>query len=285
MLWILAGQLATLEVTISKWRLNVIDRFRVFPRHRRLRAHVGLFGTTQLHLRKPLTVACWSAAFPGFGHLLLNKNLRGYALILWEIYINQQVHLNQALVHSFNGQYQAARNAIDPSFMALYIPVYLFAIWDSYRTTVDLNKIYLLAERERTPFRTFAISVLEINYLDKRVPWIAAFWSLAIPGIGQLYLHRLTAAVFILAGTIVITSHSGLADAVHHLILGDIRASTASLNPQWLLYFPSFHLYSVYDAYTNAVENNKLFMEELKEYLKRTHQPSGKRIRFPHEVI
>lgn len=70
---------------------------------RRYKTHVSLVGTTQLHLRNPYIIAWWSAAFPGFGHLLLSKYLRGYALILWELLVNNMAHLNYGIIYSFTG--------------------------------------------------------------------------------------------------------------------------------------------------------------------------------------
>lgn len=188
-----------------------MENFRDKFRNQRYMAHVSLLGTTQLlHKRNPYTIACWSMAFPGFGHLLLNKYLRGYALILWEVFINQKIHLNVAMVQTFNGHFQAARDALDPKFISLYIPVYLFAIYDSYRTSVDLNKVYLLAQRENGPFNVFSIGALEINYLDKRKPRVAAIWSMGIPSAGQLYIHRIVLAGFLLnrVGWVLIDKHN-----------------------------------------------------------------------------
>ena len=252
-----------------------MENFRSKFRNKRYMAHVSILGTTQLHKRNPITLACWSMAFPGFGHLLLNKYLRGYALILWEMFINQKIHLNSAMVHTFNGQFQAARDVLDPKFMSLYIPVYLFAIYDSYRTAVDMNKIYVLAQREKGCFNEFSIGALEINYLDKRKPWVAAVWSMGIPSVGQLYLHRIVLATFILISTIVIVWQSNLVLAIHYLILGDVAASSTVVDKQWLLYFPSYYFFTIYDAYTNTVESNKLFDEAQKQYLIENYQPVG----------
>lgn len=47
---------------------------------RRYTAYVNTLGTTQLHLRSPWVVAFWSMMFPGLGHVLLSKYLRGYIL-------------------------------------------------------------------------------------------------------------------------------------------------------------------------------------------------------------
>lgn len=252
-----------------------MDNFRNRFRNRRYMAHVNILGTTQLHKRNPTTIACWSLAFPGFGHLLLNKYLRGYVLILWELFINQKIHLNLAMVHTFNGQFQAARDVLDPKFMSLYIPVYLFAVYDSYRTAVDMNKIYLLAQREKGRFSEFSIGALEINYLDKRKPWIAVAWSMGIPSLGQLYLHRIILATFIFISTLVIVWQSNLILAVHYLILGDVDTSASVLDKQWLLYYPSYYFFTIYDAYASTVENNKLFDDAQRQFLIEKYQPAG----------
>ncbi|WP_369412918.1 hypothetical protein [Oceanobacillus alkalisoli] len=134
---------------------------------RRYKAHVSLCGTTQLHLRNPYIIAWWSAAFPGCGHLLLPKYLRGYSLFLWEIIVNNMSHLNLAIMYSFTGTFHMAGEVLKRRVLLLYLPVYIFAIWDSYRATVDLNKIFILAERENANFNSYAIGSLENNKLYK----------------------------------------------------------------------------------------------------------------------
>lgn len=251
-----------------------MDNYTNTNKNRRYKAHVNIFGTTQLHLKSPYMVAFWSVAFPGFGHLLLSKYIRGMLLFLWELFINQQTHLNLAMVYSFTGDIVSAKAVLNVRMMHLYIPVYLFAIWDSYRSTVDLNKIYLLAEREDAPFNTFSIGAFEINYLDKKNPLLAFLCSLTIPSVGQLYINRFVLGFFHLVMTVIIIYYSHLLEAVHYLLLGDTSKSTSVLDAQWLLYFPSFYFFTIYDAYTNAVENNKLFEQEQKNYLKNKYQPS-----------
>lgn len=46
----------------------------------------------------------------------------------------------------------------------------LFAIWDSFRSAVDLNNQYVLAARENGALKPFKLDAVEINYLDKNVP-------------------------------------------------------------------------------------------------------------------
>jgi hypothetical protein len=235
--------------------------------HRRFKAHVSILGTTQFHLRSPYTIAWWSAAFPGFGHLLLSKYLRGFALFIWEVFVNYQAKINVAMVHSFCGDFALAKEVLDTRWVLMYIPVYIFAIWDSYRTTVDMNRVCLLAESENAPYNSFSIGSMEINYLDKRQPLMAVIWSLLTPGMGQLYIHRIVVAAFALIWVIIFVYFSHFLEAIHLLFIGDIRASTQILDKQWALFFPSLWGFAAYDAYVNTVENNKLFENELKNFL------------------
>jgi hypothetical protein len=248
-------------------------------RNRGKLAHLSIFGTTQIHLRNPYIIALWSVAFPGYGHLLLSKYLRGFSLVLWELFINQSTQLNLAMVYSFMGDIESAKEVLNVRYMHLYIPVYLFAIWDSYRTTVDLNKIYLINEKEVPQTKQLTLKPLEINYLDKRTPIVAALWAMTIPSVGQLYIHRIFGAFFTLIITVVFVHFSHFLEGIHYLLLGEIEKSTEVLNKQWLLYIPSFYFFTIYDSYMNAVENNKLFESEQKNFLKKHYQSATFKIK------
>ncbi|MBG9585981.1 hypothetical protein [Cytobacillus firmus] len=238
-------------------------------------AYLSIFGTSQIHLRDPYVVAMWSVVFPGYGHLLLNKYLRGFSLVIWELFINQMIHLNLAMVYSFIGDIQKAKDVIDIRYMHLYIPVYIFAIWDSYRTTVDMNKIFLLNEKDAGAIKRLVIKPFEINYLDKRDPISAILWSLTIPSLGQLYIHRIFGAFFTLVMTVVLVHFSHFIEAFHYLLIGELKKSSQVLNAQWLLYLPSFYFSTLYDTYMNVVENNKLYDTEQKKFLRKYYQTNS----------
>lgn len=242
---------------------------------RRTIAFLSLLGTSQLHLRNPYVIAFWSVAFPGMGHLLLSKYLRGFLLFIWEVIVNYKAHVNLLILYSFLGQFEKAKQVVDIQWLSFYIPAYLFAVWDSYRTTIDLNHAYILAAREDAEIEPFKIGTMEINYLDKRKPWVAAIWSLLVPGGGQLYIHRLINAFFILTWWIVICLNAEFLPSVHYTLLGDFQRAKLVLDMQWLLNIPSVYFFSMYDAYTNTVENNKLFDWEQSKFFNREYQNSS----------
>lgn len=239
---------------------------------RRTVAYLSILGTTQLHLRNPFVIAAWSVAFPGMGHLLLSKYLRGFFLFIWEVFVNYKAHINLLILYSFLGDFEKAKAVVDIQWMSLYVPTYIFAIWDSYRTTIDLNHTYMLAVREDAELKPYKIGSVEINYLDKREPWIATIWSLLIPGGGQLYIHRLITAFFLVIWWIVICLNAKFFPAMHYTLLGDFQQAKSVLDMQWLLNIPSVYFFAMYDAYTNTVENNKLFDWEQSKFLNREYQ-------------
>ena len=132
---------------------------------RRYLAYISTLGTTQLHLRNPFVIASWSLAFPGLGHLLLSKYLRGYLLFLWEIYLNVNAHVNLAILYSFTGRFQMAKDVLDIHWVLFYIPTFIFAVWDAYRTTAtsslplfcSLGPITAITLSSGKPFLRFSL--------------------------------------------------------------------------------------------------------------------------------
>lgn len=131
---------------------------------RRPLARISTFGITHLHRQNPYMVAWWSAVFPGFGHFMLNQYLRATLLTLMEVSTNSLAHINQAMVYSFCGQFERAKSVLQPRWLYGYIIIYLFAIWDSYRSTLYQNKLCHLAELENERLPSMALFSSEIQY-------------------------------------------------------------------------------------------------------------------------
>jgi hypothetical protein len=185
--------------------------------------------------------------------------------------VNTNTHLNLAMVYSFNGRIEEAKNVLDLRWMALYAPVYLFAVFDSYRTTVDLNKLAYLAKVDNAPIPSFVIGAFEINYLDKRKPWIALVWSLLGPGMGHLYANRILNALFATVTWIIFIYNSKAYIVLYHSLTGHFDQVHSVVDWEWMLYIPSIYLFYAYDAYTNAVEGNNLFGREQQQYLRQMY--------------
>ncbi|HEY5589103.1 MAG TPA: hypothetical protein VIK86_09140 [Candidatus Paceibacterota bacterium] len=245
------------------------------PTARRSIAHLSSFGITKMHLRNPFVIACWSIAFPGMGHMLLSQYLRGFILFFWELFINYKAHVNLLILYSFTGDFEKAKQVVDIQWLMLYIPTYVFAIWDSYRSTVDLNHLYMLATREDAAIEPFKIGAMDVNYLDKTTPWASAMWSLLIPGSGQLYTNRIITASFLVIWWIVVCYYSKILPSFHYTLLGDFARAKSVLNMQWFLNIPSLNIFSMYDAYSCSVDVNRLFESEQTKFLKKNYEDSS----------
>ncbi len=238
---------------------------------RRPKAYTSPFATNLIHLRNPAVVALWSAVFPGFGQIALGQYAKGYILILWEILINTQSQLNLIILYTFTGRFQEATAIANPRWLLLYNAVFVFALWDSYRSTVDLNKLAVLADRGGDVSTPVAMNSFAINYLDKQNPWVAAAWSMLMPGLGHLYVHRLPVGFFLLLWWVAIAYFSHLMEVVNYTFWMNFSQAAAVADWEWLLFMPSIHWFAIYDSYVNAVENNKLFAREQAGYLRREY--------------
>ncbi len=241
---------------------------------RRPKGYISSLDINLVHPRTPWVIAWWAAAFPGFGHLLLGMYLKGFILIVWEIFTNVNSNLNLAILYSFTGQFDLAINTLNKKWLLLYAPVYIASIWDSYRLTVDLNKYSILADREKSPIIPFKISPIAMNFFDKRNPWITTAWSALIPGLGQICTNRCFIGFFLLTWWIAIAYFSNLLEAIHFTSVGAFSQAVSVANPGWMIFLPSIYGLAVFDAYVGAVEYNKLFETEQARFLKDNYQSS-----------
>ncbi|MFC0215464.1 hypothetical protein ACFFK0_24020 [Paenibacillus chartarius] len=234
---------------------------------RRPLARLSVFGIIQLHPRNPLMVAWWSAVFPGFGHYLLQKFSRGTLLTLSEVIINTLAHINEAMVLSFCGRFEEAKSILEPNWMFGYLAVYLLSIGDCYRSTLTMNKLYDLADREQSRLPSVHLYGSEVQYVEQKNPVTAMIYSTLFPGMGQLYNHRIFLAFYAMFWWWFYASNSRAYEALLYLVLGNLSYSTTLLNPHWLLFMPSVMGGAVYHAFVRAVEHNKLFRDEQRQFL------------------
>lgn len=239
---------------------------------KRFTAIISPITTSILHYRKPFVVAWWAAAFPGFGHFMLSKYITAFILITWEVLINNASHLNEAIYLTMIGRFNDAAEVLDQRWIILYICVYVFSIWDSYRLTIEMNKHFMMAYKEDFPILIQNTNSLEINLIEKKRPILAIFWSLLTPGLGNLYVTRVLSVIFILTWWLIITYQANVFPAIHYTLMGDFQNASNVLVQQWLLFIPSLYCFAAYDSYISAVEINKLIDRYISRELKKKYQ-------------
>ena len=135
---------------------------------RRNRASLSGLTINVIDLKNPWVIACWSFFFPGFGHVRLCKFIVAWILIIWELVTNNISHLNLAILYTFTGHFELAKSVLNTRLLFLYLPVFVFAFYDSYRLCNEINREFKLADREDAKLKFFHIGPLEINFLDKK---------------------------------------------------------------------------------------------------------------------
>lgn len=240
---------------------------------RRPKGRLSPYIANYIHEQSPWSLVWWSAAFPGAGHMQLCKYGSGAILMIWEFVVNFKAHLNEAIFYSMIGDFKAAKSVIDIKWFLFYMAVYVFAMWDCYRLTLDLNKYSQLADRNDSPIMPFNIGALEIQYLDYRKPWNGVIWSLLMPGLGALYANRLPLGFFVLICSMVAIYQSNLLPATHLMVEGRLDLVRTQMNPQWFLNLPSIWGFALSSTYIDLQFTNQLFKTEQSRYLAEHYQP------------
>jgi TM2 domain-containing membrane protein YozV len=235
---------------------------------RRTKGAMSPFNTNILQVYDPYNALWWSAAIPGAGHIMLGKMMKGTLLFIWEFTINTQSHLNQAIYFSMIGEFEAAKAIIDIRWFFLYVAIYIFVMWDSYRLATELNQFAVLADKTRAPLPAFRLNSVEINYLHRTSPWIGVAWSLFTPGLGHLVSRNIVPGLYLMLWHIVVVYRSDFMPAVFYTMAGEFALATRILDPQWLLYLPSIYLFAICDSYHRILINTRMFELEQSRYLR-----------------
>ncbi|GMA61225.1 hypothetical protein NZD89_16230 [Alicyclobacillus fastidiosus] len=193
-------------------------------------------------------------------------------MVIWELVVNGNAKINLAIMYSLLGKFELAKQVIQLRWFLLYVALYVFAIWDSYRGTVALNQQYILADREDASIRPFVIKTSDQNFLDTRNPWLASTLSLLAPGLGHLYVNKIIPGIFFVTWTIVVMYFSHALPAVQETMIGNFDYAKRMVDMQWLMYLPSIYGFVIHDAYVAAVEINKLVDKEQSKFLRDNYQ-------------
>lgn len=237
-------------------------------RPRYSKGKISVFGINSVYPRTPWVVAWWSAAFPGFGHMFIGKYLHGLILIIWELVVNNLSNLNLGMALSFLGRFDEAKAVLNPDWGLLYVAVYIYSIWDSYRCAVEIEKSHALAEVEDAPIAPSDVSFFDVVILDKKKPWVGLVWSFFTPGLGQLYGGSTIVGTFILAWWIYVC-HKALAIRTwFYSFIGDFDYANAVVDWQWFLFLPSMYAFAIYQAYASVNQSNTLFDIEQIRFLR-----------------
>jgi hypothetical protein len=248
---------------------------------RRYNSYFGTFNTNYNFLINPWIPALWSFTFPGFGHFLLGMYIEGYLLVIWEIIVNTKSHLNEAMMLSFIGKFEAAKHVLNIKWSLLYAAVFVYSALDSYHSAVVTNELHVLAEKEKEVLIPFKLTAFGFNYLEKYKPNKIAIWSLLMPGLGHMLIHRIPTGIFILVWWIILSYQSGVPLAGFYTLTGHFDSISSVLRPQWFLFIPSLYCFSIYDSYFYSVELNKLFKVEQANFLTRKYQ--NKNFKLPRK--
>jgi hypothetical protein len=232
------------------------------------KGRISVFGINSIYPRIPWVAAGWSAIFPGFGHMFIGKFLHGLVLIIWELVVNSMANINLGIALSFHGRFEEATAQLNQEWVLLYVAVYVYSIWDSYRCSVEINKSHVLSEIEDAPVAPFEVSFFDVIILEKKKPWVGMVWSSLSPGLGQLYGGSTIVGTFILAWWIYVTYKAEAVRVLLYSFLGDFSSAVAIVDWQWFLFLPSMYAFAIYQAYTSVNENNTLFDIEQMRHLR-----------------
>ncbi len=114
--------------------------------------------------------------------------------------------------------------------------------------------------------RTVAkVSVLNINYIHLRNPWVIAWWSAAFPGCGHMSLGLYVKGFILMVWEFVINLNAKLNTAMVLSFTGQFDQAVKVLDLRWLLLYIAVYVHSIGDSYRFTVDMNHHYILARKE--------------------
>lgn len=238
------------------------------PRYPKMAA--GPLGISHLHKRNPWVALACSVALPGLGHFYCGAHYRGFVLMSWEIAVNILGRINHAIFLTAIGHADKAQVVIEYRWAVIYPVFYVLSMWDAYRLAVDLNQACELEERQprRQTLSPTHLTIWEVTHLAKRNPIMSLFLSIFLGGAGHFYNNKSIKAMMLMGWHLAIWLNAGLNRALVATVQGNWQEVHSLIDYQWLLFWPSMHLFNIWNAWHDSVELNKLADESLEMWLR-----------------
>jgi len=83
------------------------------------------------------------------------------------------------------------------------------------------------------------------------------FWSIALPGFGQLINGHLIKGIVFIFLEVLINVTSNFNTVIMLSFLGDIQGAIEQTNYQWLMFYPCLYMYAIWDAYKFSKPRNQ----------------------------
>lgn len=87
-----------------------------------------------------LEAVMWSIALPGFAQLLTGNLIKGILFVVLEFLVNVYSNFNKGIMLSFLGETDRALQVMDVQWLMFYPCLYMFAMWDAYRSVMPENE-------------------------------------------------------------------------------------------------------------------------------------------------
>ena len=80
----------------------------------------------------------------------------------------------------------------------------------------------------------------------------ALFWSIALPGFGQLLNRRYIKGILFILLEFLVNSQSNFNEAIRLSFLGRTGEAAEIVNYQWLMFYPCLYFFAMWDAFKDS---------------------------------
>jgi hypothetical protein len=93
-------------------------------------------------------------------------------------------------------------------------------------------------------------------------PFVAALWSIFIPGFGQFYVQDYIPGLVLVIFEVALNLLSNLNVAIYYSFTGNFNKAASVIDMEYGLFYPSVYVYNIWHAYNKAKADNAELEEQ-----------------------
>lgn len=97
-----------------------------------------------------------------------------------------------------------------------------------------------------------------ISFLQRKDPWMAAWWSATFPGFGHYLNGQFLRGTFLTLSEVITNTLGHINEAIVYSFCGRFEEAQAVAEPQWVLGYIIIYFYAIWDSYRGALWQNKM---------------------------
>ncbi|GAB6179674.1 hypothetical protein JCM14036_09930 [Desulfotomaculum defluvii] len=122
-----------------------------------------------------------------------------------------------------------------------------------------------MGNRKQIRIHRMGMSTINVAVQHNKSPWLSAWWSAALPGLGHLCLGNYFKGLTLMSWEMLLNFKAKINLGILYTFVGEFQKAKEVIQLNWAIFYGVVFCFAIFDAYKTCVEYNTLSFLEKKQ--------------------